>query len=30
MDDKKTVGAYAKENGFSIKAFIKYEVGGVN
>ena len=30
MDDKKTVGAYAKENGFAIKAFIKYEVGGVN
>lgn len=30
MDDKKTVGAYAKENGFSIKAFIKCEVGGVN
>jgi len=30
MDDKKTVGAYAKENGFSVKAYIKYEVGGVN
>lgn len=30
MDDKKTVGAYAKENGFVIKAFIKYEVGGIN
>jgi elongation factor Ts len=29
MDDKKTVGAYAKENGFSIKAYLKYEVGGV-
>ncbi|MFQ5502727.1 MAG: translation elongation factor Ts [Phycisphaerae bacterium] len=27
MDDKKTVGAFSKENGFSITAFIKYEVG---
>jgi elongation factor Ts len=29
MDDKKTVGAYAKENGFSIRAFIKHEVGAL-
>ena len=27
MDDKKSVGAYAKENGFTIKAFLRYEVG---
>lgn len=29
MDDKKSVGAYAKENGFAVKAFLKYEVGGL-
>ncbi len=28
MDDKKTVAEYAKENGFAVKGFIKYEVGG--
>ena len=28
MDDKKSVCDFAKENGFSIKAFAKYEVGG--
>lgn len=27
MDDKKTVGAFAKENGFTIKSYLKYEVG---
>jgi elongation factor Ts len=27
MDDKKSVGAYAKENGFAIKAFLRFEVG---
>lgn len=27
MDDKKSVGAYAKENGLAIKAFLRYEVG---
>ncbi len=30
MDDKKSVGAFAKEGGFSIKGFVKYEVGGVD
>lgn len=30
MDDKKTVGAFAKENGFTIKAYVKYEVGGLS
>ncbi len=29
MDDKKSVGAYAKEHGFSIQAYLKYEVGGL-
>jgi len=29
MDDKKSVGDFAKENGFTIKAFLKYEVGGL-
>ena len=29
MDDKKTVGAFAKENGFEIKSYLKYEVGVV-
>jgi elongation factor Ts len=28
MDDKKALGAFTKENGFTIKAFLKYEVGG--
>jgi elongation factor Ts len=27
MDDKKSVGQYAKDNGFSIVSFLKYEVG---
>lgn len=27
MDDKKSVGQYAKENGFSIVSFLKYDVG---
>lgn len=30
MDDKKTVGAYAKEHGFTIKSFTKMEVGAMN
>lgn len=30
MDDKKTVGAFAKESGFSIKGYAKYEVGGLS
>jgi elongation factor Ts len=29
MDDKKTVGQYAKEHGFTIKAYVKMEVGGL-
>ena len=29
MDDKKTVGEFAKENGFSVKAFVKHEVGSL-
>lgn len=29
MDDKKTVGDFAKEHGFSIQSFCKLEVGGV-
>jgi len=29
MDDKKTVEQYAKENGFSIQAFRKFEVGAI-
>lgn len=29
MDDKKSVGDYARENGFSVQAFVKYEVGGL-
>lgn len=29
MDDKKSVGAYAKENGFTIKAFLRFEVGRI-
>lgn len=29
MDDKKTVGQFAKDNGFTIKAYLKYEVGGL-
>ena len=28
MDDKKSVGDFAKENGFSIEAYLKCEVGG--
>ncbi|HWL94433.1 MAG TPA: translation elongation factor Ts [Phycisphaerae bacterium] len=27
MDDKKTVGQFAKENGFEIKSYLKFEVG---
>jgi elongation factor Ts len=30
MDDKKTVGQYAKEHGFTVKAFVKMEVGGMS
>ncbi len=30
MDDKKSVADFAKENGFAVKAFVKYEVGGKN
>lgn len=30
MDDKKTVGQFAKDNGFAIKAYLKYEVGGLS
>ena len=29
MDDKKTVGDHAKENGFTIGRFVRYEVGGL-
>jgi elongation factor Ts len=29
MDDKKSVGTYAQENGFVVKAFLKFEVGGL-
>ncbi len=29
MDDKKSVGQFAKENGFTIKAYAKYEVGAI-
>lgn len=29
MDDKKTVGEFAKENGFEIKDYVKFEVGGL-
>lgn len=27
MDDKKSVGEFAKENGFEVKSYLKYEVG---
>jgi len=30
MDDKKTVAAYAKENGYALTAYLKYEVGGLD
>jgi elongation factor Ts len=30
MDDKKSVGAFAGENGFKINHFVKYEVGGLS
>ncbi len=30
MDDKKTLGDFAKDNGFVIKAFLKYDVGGLS
>jgi elongation factor Ts len=30
MDDKKTLGDFAKENGFAIKAFLKFDVGGLS
>lgn len=30
MDDKKSVGEFAKENGFSIEGYIKYEVGSLD
>ena len=29
MDDKKTVGEFAKENGFEINSYVKFEVGEV-
>lgn len=29
MDDKKTVGQYAKENGFSVQAYARFEVGAL-
>lgn len=29
MDDKKSVGQFAKENGFEVKSYLKYEVGVV-
>jgi elongation factor Ts len=29
MDDKKSVGAFAKEKGFTLKAYLKFEVGGL-
>lgn len=29
IDDKKSVRQFAEENGFSIKAFVKFEVGGL-
>ena len=29
MDDKKSVGQFAKENGFAIKSYLKFEVGGL-
>ena len=30
MDDKKSVQQFAKENGFSVTAFVKFEVGGLS
>jgi elongation factor Ts len=30
MDDKKTLGQFAKDNGFTVKAYLKYEVGGLS
>ncbi len=30
MDDKKSIGAFAKENGFTLKSFAKFEVGGLS
>lgn len=30
MDDKKSVGAFAKEKGFALKSYAKFEVGGLN
>ena len=30
MDDKKSVNDFAKENAFAIKAFLKFEVGGLD
>ncbi len=30
MDDKKTVAAFAKENGYTLKSYLKYEVGGID
>jgi elongation factor Ts len=29
MDDKKSVGAFAREKGFSVTGYVKYEVGGL-
>lgn len=30
MDDKKSVSAFAKENGFAVKGYLKFEVGGLS
>lgn len=30
MDDKKTVAAFAKENGYALTSYLKYEVGGLD
>lgn len=29
MDDKKSVGDFARENGFAVRSFLKFEVGGL-
>ena len=29
MDDKKSVGEFARENGFEIKSYLKFEVGAL-
>jgi len=30
MDDKKTVAGFAKENGYALTSYLKYEVGGID